>query len=121
MTQELLEIAEFIKKPILSDSIMNLQEGLDKSIGYSQRIGELLNDAEQNYTNKKAQELVRLNQVVGETETTRKTKLESWVSEEKHLWQSLKNIKSNLRSKQMSIMQAIKTRREEPIKVGNNF
>lgn len=111
---EMVSIAEFIKSTHPSDSIFEMEENLGISIGYAQRIGELVNEAEYNYSVKKSEAMNKLLTIEEETETTRKTKLDAWVASDKKLWQDLKNLQRNLKSIQMSLMQAIKTRREEP-------
>lgn len=113
MTKELLEIAQFIKDTKPSDVISEMEENLYKSAGYSQRIGELLNVAEHSFSVNKMKNLEKLESMDDETETTRKAKLDSWSAEDKKLVSDLKNLKTNLRTIQMSLMQSIKTRREE--------
>lgn len=112
--EEITEISKFIRDIAIVDSIPEMEGRLDVAIGYSQRIGELLNEAELNYSVKKAECLNKLRDMEDETETTRKTKLDSWVAEERKLWKDLKNMQTHLRQRIMSLMQAIKTRREEP-------
>lgn len=113
MTEELLQIALFIKETKPSDLIGEMEENLFKATGYAQRIGELLNTAEYSYSVNKMKNLEKLESMEEETETTRKAKLDSWSAEDKKLVSDLKNLKTNLRTIQMSLMQSIKTRREE--------
>jgi phage-related protein len=111
--KEIKEITYFVHEAKTVSEIPEMQRQLDLAIGYSQRIGELLNEAERAYSIKKANCLNDLRNLEEETETTRKVKLESWVAEEKKLWRDLKNIQTHLRQRIMSLFQAIKTRREE--------
>ena len=110
---EITTIADFIKKTTVSDSIHEMEENLSLTIGFSQRIGELVNDAEFNYAKKKEQCLNDLGSMEEETEVLRKTKLDSWTAEEKRTFQNLKMIFSNLKALRFVLMQAIKTRRDE--------
>ncbi len=113
MTKELLEIATFIQETKPSEFIGAMEESLYKAVGYSQRIGSLLNEAEESYSVNRMKHLEKLETMEEETETTRKAKLDSWCASDKKLVADLKNLKTNLRTIQMSLMQSIKTRREE--------
>ena len=110
---ELLKIASFIKDFSIPDSIPEMENALTVSIGYKQRIGEVLNDAELVYAKRKETCLASLGEMEDETETLRKAKLEAWTSTEKHQIGVLKNLSSNLKAVQMTLWQAIKTRRDE--------
>jgi hypothetical protein len=112
--EELKEISEFVRNTSISDSIPEMETQLDMAIGYSQRIGELLNEAERAYSLKKADCLNRLRDMENETEVLRKTKLEAWTADEKKLYKDLKNIQVHLKQRIMSLFQGIRTRREEP-------
>lgn len=114
MNVELKAIADFIKSTGVSDSIHEMEENLSLTIGFSQRVGELVNDAEFAYSKKKEQALDDLGSMEEETEVLRKTKLDSWVAEEKRTWQNLKMMYGNLKALRFVLMQAIKTRRDEP-------
>lgn len=113
--EEISEIADFVASANTIDrsNIASMEDALAHAIGYSQRIGTLVNDAEYNYSVKMSESLSRLQSMEDETETTRKAKLNSWTASDKKLLQDLKVIKSNLKTIQMFLMQAIKTRREE--------
>lgn len=110
---ELLTIADFIVKTKPSEHISEMNENLFLAVGFSQRIGTLLNEADYNYSVNREQHLIRLKGMEGETEITRRSKLDSWSASDKKLLSDLKNIKTNLRTLQMSLMQSIKSRREE--------
>jgi hypothetical protein len=110
---EIEEISDFVHKKAIVDSPAEMETQLDLAIGYSQRIGELLNEAERAYSIKKADSLNKLRDSEDETETTRKAKLDAWVAEDKKLWKDLKNIQTHLKQRIMSLFQAIKTRRGE--------
>jgi hypothetical protein len=112
--EEIKEISDFVRDGVIVDSVPDMERNLDLAIGYSQRIGELLNEAERAYSLKKADKLNLLRDMEEETETTRKSKLEAWVANENKLWKDLKNIHTHIGKRIMSLMQAIKTRREEP-------
>ena len=113
--QEIKEISDFVHNVQTVDAIPEMQGQLNSAIGYSQRIGELLNEAERAYSIKKANCINDLSTMEDEeTETTRKAKLEEWTADEKKLWKDLKNIQTHLRQRIMSLFSAIKTRREEP-------
>ena len=112
MENELITIANFIKETVVEDSIGSMEINLSMTIGFSQRVGELVNEAEFNYVKKREQVLSDLLNLNDETETIRKTKLDSWVAEEKKLWQDLKMISGNLKALRFVLMQAIKTRRD---------
>lgn len=109
---ELITIANFIKNTVVEDSIGSMEVNLSMTIGFSQRVGELVNEAEFNYVKKREQVLSDLLGLEDETESIRKTKLDSWVAEEKKLWQDLKMIYGNLKALRFVLMQAIKTRRD---------
>lgn len=113
IAEEIREIYDFVGVVNTTDAIPEMQANLDAAIGYGARIGELLNEAERAYSLKKADCLNRLRNVDDETETTRKVKLEAWVADEKKLYKDLVNIKTHLKAREMSLFQAIKTRREE--------
>ena len=109
---ELVTIANFIKNTVVEDSIGSMETNLSLTIGFSQRVGELLSDAEFNLAKKREQCLNDLLSNEDETETQRKAKLDSWVAEEKRTFQNLKMIFSNLKALRFVLMQAIKTRRD---------
>jgi hypothetical protein len=114
MENEFEDIAEFIRHFSLSDAIPAMEKDLEKAIGYSQRIGEVYNDAEFAYRNKFAESLDRLGSHEDETETTRRAKLKAWTAEERRVRDNLKVTNTSLKIIRMALMQAIKTRREEP-------
>jgi len=91
-----------------------MEANLSLAVGYSQRVGEMVNDAEFAYRVEFEKHLNRLSASDDETETTRKAKLESWTAEHKRVWQNLRVMNSSLKAIRMSLMQAIRTRREEP-------
>ena len=112
--QEIQEISDFVRDTKTVDSISEMENQLSLAIGFSQRIGELLNEAERAYSIKKANCINDLSKLEDEeTETTRKAKLDAWTAEEKKLWKDLKNIQIHLKQRIMSLFQAIRTRREE--------
>lgn len=114
MTEELLKIAQFVRETKITDAIPELESDLNLSIGYGQRIGEMVNRAEFAYSMKKAESLNKLNSMEDETEITRRAKLDSWLAEERKIYMDLRNIQTHLKALRMSLMQAIKTRRLEP-------
>ena len=113
LADELLKVADFIYKTKPSEHIIEMNEKLYKAVGYSQWVGARMNEAEYNYAVNREQNLAKLADMENETETTRKSKLDSWSAADKKLVQDLKNIKNNLRAIQMSLMQSIRSRREE--------
>jgi methylthioribose-1-phosphate isomerase len=113
--EEIKEIYEFVRDVSSTEAIPAMQLQLDTAIGYGARIGELLNEAERAYSIKKAECLNKLRDMDDETETTRKTKLEAWVADEKKLYKDLRNIQTHLKAREMSLFQSIKTRREERV------
>ena len=112
-SSEIEIVAHFINTYFLPDSIPEMEEDLLRASGFMYRIGTLVNEAEREYSLKKSNKLAELLSHENETETTRKAKLDAFVAEEKYLWNTAKNLKSALRSIQMSLFQAIKTRRDE--------
>ena len=110
---EIEQIRSFIDSFDLGDQIPAMEQDLKKAIGYQQRIGELLNAADYNFKVNYAGQLDKLLTMEEETETTRKAKLEAWTALDKRTVDDLKTIKSSLRTIIMSLMQSIKTRREE--------
>ena len=110
---ELETIEKFIKETEVSDHIAAMEENIALAVGFTQRVGSLLNDAECDYAKVKMTYLEQLASKEEETETTRKAKLEAWTADAKRNISNLKLIKTNLRTIQMMLMQAIKTRREE--------
>ena len=110
---ELLKIASFIKEFEIPDSIPAMEDALTLAIGYRQRTGEVLNDAELIYAKKREECLAKLSTMDEETEILRKTKLDAWTADEKHQVQQVKNLNSNLKSIQMLLFSAIKSLREE--------
>ena len=112
--EEILTIAEFVRTSNVSDSIADMEQSLNRAIGYGQRVGEMLNEAQAALAKKRAGFIAELERQEDETETTRKAKLEGAVCEDQKLVADLKNLKTHLREKKMMFMQAIKTRREEP-------
>jgi len=113
MIDELQTIAQFITETKPSESIDEMNENLFLAVGFSQRVGALMNEAEYTYAVNREKNLADLNSKQDETETTRKAKLESWSAKDKKLISDLKNLKNNLRSIQMALMMSIKTEREE--------
>ena len=112
--QEVVKIAQYVRETAISDTIPALESDLNLSIGFGQRIGELLNEAEHNYFTKRASKLNELRAMEDETETIRKTKLDAWVADDKKLYQDLKNIQTHLKALRMMLFSAIKSRRQEP-------
>ena len=110
---ELEEIKEFIQADKALDSIPTMEQELQAAIGYGQRVGEMLNQAEYDYQEAFAVSLEKLSNAEDETETTRKAKLQNWTKDHKKAVQDLKLMKDSLRSVRMALMQATKTRREE--------
>lgn len=110
----LKEVQEFIDE-IGKGSPSNpaMEDMLFKSVGYSQYVGELENQAETIYAKKKMECLEKLSKMDDETETTRQAKLNSWTAEEKETWRNLRLMNRNLKTAQMSLMVAMKNRREE--------
>ena len=113
ISEEIKEISDFVHDVTSAEAIPAMQLQLDSAIGYSQRIGELINEAELAYSVKKADCLNKLRDMDEETETSRKTKLDAWTAEERKLYKDLKNIQTHLKQRIMSLFQAIKTRRDE--------
>ena len=111
---ELLEIAQFIKDFERSDSIGEMERQRDRAIGYAQRIGELLDQAEHDYTIFYGEKLDELSSSEDETETTRKAKLNMWTADKLLIVKKLRTLKHNLRTITMACMQSIKTKRETP-------
>lgn len=107
------EIREFVVTPHVSDFTRGMEADQEKATAYAQYVGELVNLAEQAYSVRRAESLTELGE--DETETLRKVKLEAWTSTEKRNLQDLKNLYRNLKSIRMTLAQAIKTRRTEPI------
>ena len=111
--REIHDISDFVHDIKTVDAIPEMQVQLDLAIGYSQRIGELLNEAERAYSVRKANCIARLGNMEDETEVLRKTKLEAWVADDRKLYKDLKNIQQHLRQRIMSLFQSINTRRME--------
>ena len=111
---ELEAIREFIIQEHPMDSIVLMQETLDHAIGFSQRVGELANQRELEFHLQYAEKLSELGRMEEETETMRKAKLNGWTAEAKKDLSDLKTLLGSLKSLRMMLMQAIKTRREEP-------
>jgi hypothetical protein len=101
-----------------AESLPEMETQLRQAIGFGQRVGEMLNIAERGYRLKFAQSLNNLMDGDGETETTRRAKLESYTAEERYVWQNLKVLSNTLKQVKMGLFQAIKTRREEPYRMG---
>ena len=126
MTEELLDtvpsqveieiqgIRAFISEKHVSDFIPEMEISLEKAIGFSQRVGELANEAEHDYEVLHAECVTRLERLEEQTETTRKALLSGWLAEAKLKLSNLKVMRQSLKQIQMTLMQAIKTRREEP-------
>jgi len=98
----------------ISTEIPAMEKDLQHSIAYQQTVGELLNQAVMEYKLAYADRLSELERMEDITETIRKAKLEAWTAEKKRNVDDLKQIRATLKSIQMSLLQAIKTRREEP-------
>jgi hypothetical protein len=113
MQNELTEIVDFIKQSHVDDAIPNMEISLDLAIGYQQRVGELLNEAIEDYEKGYMNKLDDLSKLDDETETTRKAKLNGWLAPKKRLVADLKTAHGSLKSIQMTLLQAIKTRRTE--------
>jgi hypothetical protein len=109
--RELLRIAEFIRDTGNISEIPEMEQTLDKAIGYSHRVGELLNLALLAMRQNRA---VYAEQAKDEkAESMRKAKLETLSAEDMKLVDDLKNMKTHLRQRIMRLFQSIKTRREE--------
>lgn len=111
---ELDEIRAFIKSPHIDDSIGQMEEQLERAIGYGQRVGEMCNEAEHRYEKAHYDCIEKLEALTDETETTRKAKMMGWLADYKKELSDLKVAKHSLKQVQISLMQAIRTRREEP-------
>ena len=110
---EITEVITFVDTFQIADSVPEMQDQLMKASGYMYRMGTLVNEAEREYSVKKNNAMAELLNREDLTETIRKTQLESWVAEEKYLWNTAKNLKQSLRSIQMSLFQGIKIRNSE--------
>lgn len=111
---ELEFIQDYLKTIRLTADIGALEQNLEHVLGYAQRVGELLNEAEQTYTLARGQALKQFLDREDLTETIRKQLLESAVAEQRKNLADLKLLNHTLRGWQMAVLQAIKTRREEP-------
>ena len=80
---ELETIEKFIKETEVSDHIAAMEENIALAVGFTQRVGSLLNDAECDYAKVKMTYLEQLASKEEETETTRKAKLEAWTADAK--------------------------------------
>ena len=110
---EIITIAKFITVTKPTESIDEMNENLFLAVGFSTRVGTMLSEAVYHYSVNREAHLASLKDMESETETTRRSKLDAWTAGDKKLVDDLKNLKSNLRSLQMALMQSIKTLREE--------
>jgi hypothetical protein len=111
--QDLIEIYEFVKTPKPLESIGHMEQDLSQAIAYSALVGEAINEANCAYEVKCGNVV---NDLMGRddlTETARKALLLRDVAEDKKLVMDLKNLSRHLKSIQMQLFQAIRTRREE--------
>jgi hypothetical protein len=109
---DIAKIRDFIFQPHVSDHIRVMEVDMETATGYAQYIGELVNAAEKDLSLYEMSCLEKLE--AEETETLRKTKLRGWASEKRQVLTDLKLMYANLKSVRMALMQAIRTRREEP-------
>lgn len=110
----IVEITEFVESFSVPEHTGTMEEMIAKTIGYSQWLGGRINTCEADYHKFYAEKLDSLSRMEDETETTRKAKLNAWTADKKHNLQDLKLLNGNLKSIRMALMQAVKTRREEP-------
>lgn len=109
---DIAEIRNFIVSPHVTDHIRGMEVDQEKATGYAQYVGELVNEAEKDLSLYEMSCIEKLSE--DETETLRKTKLKAWTSEKRQFLTDLKLMYANLKSVRMTLMQAIRTRREEP-------
>lgn len=114
MTNMIDIIREFVETFTISEFIPEMEQGIQKSIAYSQFVGTRQNEIEAVYHIEFEGALDRLSRAEDETETTRRAKLNSWTAPRRRELQDLKLLNGNLRAIRMSLMLCIKTRREEP-------
>ena len=69
---ELEEVRAFILEKHISEHIPEMEQALEKSIGYAQRVGFLANEAEHAYEKAYGESVERLESMTEQTETTRK-------------------------------------------------
>lgn len=110
--EDVREVSEFVRTPQPLDSIGHMEENLAKAIAYSALVGEAINEATFAYERKCGNEVNGLMNREDLTETTRKAMLASITAEDKKLMSDLKGLSRHLRSIEMMLMQAIRTRRE---------
>jgi len=110
---ELEEVYHFCKASHVTDHIPEMEISLETANAYSIRIGKLLNEATEDFEKSHASEISRLSEREDWTETIRGAHLKAAMAEKKRLVSDLKNMSRGLKSIQMTLMQAIKTRREE--------
>ena len=111
---ELEEVRKFVMGVSFAAHLPELEEYLTLAKGYAQRMGELANEAEQVFTVRRGVAIQQIMRDEELTETMRKQLLESAVAGEKKILSDYKLICHTLRMTIMGLMQAIKTRREEP-------
>lgn len=110
---ELSEIAAFIKTDSPIDSLVEMEQDLDRAIQYGFRIGELFIGAQHEYHKKKSSLANSLRAQEDLTETMRKAYLDAGLADEAKVLAELKNLATHLRGKRMFLHQSIKTRRNE--------
>jgi hypothetical protein len=110
---ELEEIYHFCKASHVTDHIPEMEISLETANAYSVRVGMMLNEATEDFEKSHDAEISRLMEREDYTETTRKAHLLAMMSPKKKLVSDLKVLSRSLRTIQMTLMQAIKTRRDE--------
>ncbi len=111
---ELDEIHAFAITGHISDSILDMEVSLQIATGYGQRMGEIVNALEEAHAQKQKEAIDRFSHNEELTETIRKVEIEAYCALAKRQLKDAKGLYQTLRNRRMELMQAIKTRREEP-------
>lgn len=98
---------------LITEHIPEMEQNLQHAIGFHQRIGTMVNEAEELYAKacNDAVEAFWHNEEL--TETVRKVKINAQTASKKREMQDLKLLYRTLDTRIKSLFQAIKTRREE--------
>lgn len=111
---DLEEVRAFIGERHTHKAIGEMQNDLEKAISYYFKVGDLFNEAQEQYEKKHAEKINEIERMDEQTETIRGALLKAALSGEKRKVQEFNLMQKSLKQIQMTLFQAIKTRDYNP-------
>lgn len=113
MENEVEAIRTFTQQKHISDHIPEMERALNTCIGYQSRVGFLCNEAEYAYEIGHLEAIRQVESNEDMTEVQRAALMKAKLAPQKKALSDLKVLRNSLKTIQMSLMQAVNTRRME--------